>query len=403
VVLANVEDTKEIRQLIARLDREAPKGKSQLHVRYLQHARAEDLAKVLSTIVTARTRALQRLQTPQQPAVVEETSITADKATNSLVITASPQEMRDLEEIIQKLDGVRSQVLVEALIAEVSMERALQIGVEWRLMDQPVPDSARGIGGTDFGLIQGVQTGTLQSPGLVLGMVKGFITVGGVQIPNIGALVRAFQSDTDANVLSTPHLLTMDNEKAKIIVADNVPVIKQDVTTPLVTTATAGTGIAISRTFDYKDIGIQLEITPHISTGSTVRLEIATEVSNITSIDPTNPGFVTTRKRQATTTVAVESGQIVVIGGLIRDDRTEITKKVPCIGNIPVLGWLFKTYSGTKAKTNLLVFITPHIIRSPEDMEKATAKRKQEAEENLKKLQKEREKEVKDTYDMLIK
>ncbi len=175
MVLANDEDTKEIRQLISQLDREAPKGKSQLHVRYLQNARAEDLAKVLSTIVTARTRALQRLQSPQQPAVVEETSITADKATNSLVVTASPQEMKDLEEIIQKLDGVRSQVLVEALIAEVSLTRALQIGAEWRLMDQPTPDSVRGIGGTDFGLIKGVQTQTLQSPGLILGMVQGFI------------------------------------------------------------------------------------------------------------------------------------------------------------------------------------------------------------------------------------
>ncbi len=401
VVLANAEDTKEIRQLIAQLDREAPKGKSQLHVRYLQNARAEDLAKVLSTIVTARTRALQRLQTPQQPGAVEETSITADKATNSLVVTASPQEMRDLEEIIQKLDGVRSQVLVEALIAEVSLTRALQIGAEWRLMDRPVPDSARGIGGTDFGLIQGVQTGTLQSPGLVLGMVKGFITVGGVQVPNIGALVRAFQSDNEANVLSTPHLLTMDNEKAKIIVADNVPIIKQDVTTPLVTTTSTTSSIAVARTFDYKDIGIQLEITPHISTGSVVRLEIAVEVSNITSNDPANPGFVSTRKRQATTTVAVESGQMVVIGGLIRDDRTAIIHKVPCVGNIPVLGWMFKTFSGTKDKTNLLVFITPYIIRSPEDMEKATAKKKQDADENLKKLQKERESEVKDTFDML--
>jgi len=400
VVLANAEDTKEIRQLIAQLDREAPKGKSQLHVRYLQNARAEDLAKVLSTIVTARTRALQRLQSPQQPGAVEETSITADKATNSLVVTASPQEMRDLEEMIQKLDGVRSQVLVEALIAEVSLTRVLQIGVDWRLMDQPTPDSVRGIGGTNFGLIQGAQTGTLQS-GLLLGLVQGFITVGGVQVPNIGALVHALQSDTDANVLSTPHLLTMDNEKAKIIVADNVPVIKQDVTTPLVSTAAGTSSIAVARTFDYKDIGIQLEITPHISTGSLVRLEIAVEVSNILTNDPTNPGFVTTRKRQATTTVAVESGQMVVIGGLIRDDRTAITSKVPCVGNIPVLGWMFKTFSGTKDKTNLLVFITPHIIRSPEDMDKATAKKKQEADENLKKLQKERESEVKDTFDML--
>ena len=270
VVLANEEDTKEIRQLISRLDQEAPKGKSQLHVRYLQNARAEDLAKVLSTIITARTRALQRLQSPQQPAVVEETSITADKATNSLVVTASPQEMRDLEDIIQKLDGVRSQVLVEALIAEVSLTKALQMGSELRLMDQPTPDSVRGTGGTSFGLIQGVQTGTtFSSPaGLVLGLVQGFITVGGVQVPNIGALAQALQTDNDSNVLSTPHLLTMDNEKAKIIVADNVPIIKQDVSTPLVTTTTTSTSLAVARTFDYKDIGIQLEITPHISTGS---------------------------------------------------------------------------------------------------------------------------------------
>jgi general secretion pathway protein D len=359
----------------------------------------------LSTIITARTRALQRLQSPQQPAAVEETSITADKATNSLVVTASPQEMRDLEEIIQKLDGVRSQVLVEALIAEVSLTKALQMGSELRLMDQPTPDSVRGTGGTSFGLIQGVQTGTtFSSPaGLVLGLVQGFITVGGVQVPNIGALAQALQTDNDSNVLSTPHLLTMDNEKAKIIVADNVPIIKQDVSTPLVTTTTTSTSLAVARTFDYKDIGIQLEITPHISTGSIVRLEIAAEVSNITSNSPTNPGYVTTRKRQATTTVAVESGQMVVIGGLMQDNVTAVTNKVPCLGNIPGLGWLFKTFSGTKDKTNLLVFITPYIIRNSEDMDKATAKKKEQADENLKKLQKERDNEVKDTFDMLIK
>jgi len=402
VVLANEQDTREIRQLISRLDREAPKGKSQLHVRYLEHARAEELAKVLSAIVGAKAKAPPR-DKPATPGAVEETSVTADKATNSLVITASPQEFKDLEEVIQKLDTVRSQVLVEALIAEVSMEKALQIGVEWRLMDQPVEGSVRGYGGTDFGLISGIQTGTLRDPGLALGVAKGFITVGGVQVPNIGFLVRAFQKDTDVNVLSTPHLLTMDNEKAKIIVADNVPILKTDLTTPLAAPTATVSNIAVSRTFEYKDIGIQMEITPHITTGAMVRLEISTEVSNITAIDPTNPGFVTTRKRQATTTVVVEDGQMVVIGGLIRDDRSEETKRVPCIGNVPILGWLFKTYGGSKSKTNLLVFITPHIIRSAQDLEKATAKKKQEAEENLRKLQKEREKEVRDTYEMLKK
>jgi general secretion pathway protein D len=283
----------------------------------------------------------------------------------------------------------------------------MQIGVDWRIMDQPVEGSVRGFGGTDFGLISGVQRGTLPSSagdtGLLLGLAKGFITVGGVQVPNIGALVRAFQRDTDANVLSTPHLLTMDNEKAKIIIADNVPLLKTDLTTPLAAATATTTSVAVSRTFEYKDIGIQLEITPHISKGSMVRLEISTEVSNILTIDPANPGFVTTRKRQANTTVVVEDGQIVVIGGLIRDDTSDQTKKVPCVGNIPGLGWLFKNFSGASNKTNLLIFITPHIIRTPEDMERATAKKKLDAEENLKKLQHEREKEVKDTFDMLVK
>ena len=410
IVLASEQDTQEIRKLISQLDKQAPKGKSQLQVIYLEHARAEDLAKVLNSIVTGKARIAQRTGTgqPAQPGVVvEEASITADKATNSVVITASPQEFKEMEEVVQKLDMARSQLLVESLIAEVSMDRALEIGVDWRLMDQPVEGSTRGFGGQDFGLISGVQRGALPSAagdtGLLMGVARGFITVGGVQIPNIGALVRAFQRDTDANVLSTPHLLTMDNEKAKIIVADNVPIIKTDLTTPLASATATATNIAVSKTFEYKDIGIQLEITPHISKGSMVRLELSIEVSNILSIDPTNPGFVTTRKRQANTTVVVENGQMIVIGGLIRDERSYQTKKVPCVGNLPGLGWLFRDMSGTKTKTNLLIFITPRIVRTAEDMEKATARQKEKAEENLKKLEKERENEVKDTFDMLIK
>jgi general secretion pathway protein D len=407
IVLANEQDTGEVRNLVTRLDTEAPKGKSQLHVRYLEHARAEELAKVLNSIVAGKAKtAAPPGRQPQAGAPPEEVSITADKATNSLVITASPQEFKELEEVIIQLDGIRSQVLVEALITEVSLEKALQIGVDWRIMDQPVEDSVRGVGGQDFGLISGVQRGTLPSSsgdtGLLLGLAKGFITVGGVQVPNIGFLVRAFQKDTDANVLSTPHVLTMDNEKAKIIVADNVPLIKSDVTAPLISTTTT-TSTAVSRTYEYKDIGIQLEITPHISKGNMVRLEIIVEVSNILSIDPSNPGFVTTRKRQATTTVAVETGQIIVIGGLIRDESAEVTKKVPCVGNLPLLGWLFKSMAGGSTKTNLLIFISPQIVRTAEDLERATAKKKKESEENLQKLKKERENEIKDTLDKLVK
>ena len=408
IVLANEQDTQEVRKLVSLLDTEAPKGKSQLHVRYLEHARAEELAKVLNSIVTGKAKtAAPPGRPPQAVAAVEEASITADKATNSLVITASPQEFKELEEVIAKLDMIRAQVLVEAMIAEVSMEKALQIGVDWRIMDQPVPDSVRGLGGSDFGLISGAQSGVYPSStgdtGLLLGLAKGFITIGGVQVPNIGVLIRAFQKDTDANVLSTPHLLTMDNEKAKIIVADNVPLLKSDLTTPLATATATTTNIAVSRTYEYKDIGIQLEITPHISKGNMVRLEISTEVSNILYQDPANPGYVTTRKRQATTTVAVDNGQIIVIGGLIRDESSDTTKKVPCVGNIPILGWLFKNFAGTNTKTNLLIFISPQIIRTAEDLDKATAKKKKESEENLEKLKKEREKEVQDTFEKLVK
>ena len=408
IVLANEQDTQEVRKLVSLLDTEAPKGKSQLHVRYLEHARAEELAKVLNSIVTGKAKAAAPPgRQPQAGAAPEEVSITADKATNSLVITASPQEFKELEEVIAKLDMIRSQVLVESMIAEVSMEKALQIGVDWRIMDQPVEGSVRGFGGSDFGLISGSQSGVYPSStgdtGLLLGVAKGFITIGGVQVPNIGVLIRAFQKDTDANVLSTPHILTMDNEKAKIIVADNVPLLKSDLTTPLATSTTTVSNVAVSRTYEYKDIGIQLEITPHISKGNMVRLEISTEVSNILFQDPANPGYVTTRKRQATTTVAVDNGQIIVIGGLIRDESSDTTKKVPCVGNIPVLGWLFKNLAGTSTKTNLLIFISPQIIRTAEDLEKATAKKKKDSEENLQKLKKEREKEVQDTLDKLVK
>ncbi len=411
VVLASAQDTEEIRRIISQLDKTAPKGKSQLHVIYLEHARAEELAKVLTSIVTAKARLAQRTATGQvaQPGgvVVEEAMITADKATNSVVITGSPQEFKEMEEVVQKLDMARSQVLVEALIAEVTVTRTQQIGVDWRLMDQPVQGSTRGFGGTDFGLISGVQSGTLPASGgntgLLLGLSNGFITIGGVQVPNLGALVQAFQGDTDTKVLSTPQLVTMDNEKAKIIVADNVPILKSDLSSALATTSTTTASTALARSYDYKDIGIQLEITPHISKGSMVNLEIFTEVSDILSSDPSNPGYVITRKRQATTSVVVQDGQMIVIGGLIQDNRSAQTKKVPCVGNLPGMGWLFRNFSGTLTKTNLMVFITPRIIRTAEDMEKATAQQKSKSEENLKKLQKDRESEVKDTFDMLVK
>ncbi|HSX81948.1 MAG TPA: secretin N-terminal domain-containing protein, partial [Candidatus Saccharimonadia bacterium] len=327
-------------------------------------------------------------------------SIVADKPTNSLVITAPPEAYTLIKEIIQKLDVRRSQVLVESLIAEVTLNKAQQLGVEWRAINSPngtqVFASSTGSGQTGLlnstlAPISGTGAGStgaasaltsLASQGFLLGLLRTITIVtdpsnpnSSTQILNIPLLLRAFQGDTDVNILSTPNLLTTDNEEAEIVIGEQRPFLRQAQDTPI----GGVTGTSTIRTFEFKDTGITLRVTPQISQGKTVRLKLAQEVTAFVS--ESEVGAVTTTKRSAKTTVIVDDNQTIVIGGLISNDNNEAKTQVPCLGNIPIFGWAFKQTSVSKRKTNLLIFLTPHIITSPEDIDRVTTHERQRLEQ----------------------
>jgi general secretion pathway protein D len=283
--------------------------------------------------------------------------ISADPATNALIIDASPQDFDTLKDVIEKLDVRRRQVYVEAIIAEISIDNTRQLGIELQGATE-LPNGV-GFGRTNLSgdINQLLQPANLS--GLVLAAASSqTITVNGVTVPAQQALLRALQHDSTANILSAPTILTSDNQPAEIVTGQNVPFI----------TSIATSDINLANTFagiERMNVGITLQLTPQISEGGTVRLDIFEEVSDVISNDPRlGP---TTTIRSATTTVVSRDGQTVVIGGLIFDHRTRDQNKVPFIGDIPVIGQFFRSTSTEDRKANLLIFLTPHIIRNERD------------------------------------
>ena len=374
-------------ELIAKLDIPTPEGRGQIHVYYLAYANAEELAKVLTAQAAEITRTVAAAEAqrgrPRQVARRGPTpggttptgiTITADKPTNSLVITAPPEAYAVIKEIIKKLDIRRPQVLVESLIAEVTFDKAKALGVEWRVINEPdgVQVFGSSTGSQETGVLNALTLNPLTpTTGLLIGALRNSITISGQEVFNIPAILRAFQSDSDVNVLATPNLLTTDNEEAEIIIGEERPFLRTAQDTP------SGGVVSTIRTFEFRDTGITLRITPQISQGRTVRLKLFQEITNFVSERET--GAVTTTKRSAKTTVIVDDGQTIVIGGLIQENRNETQTQVPCLGNIPLFGWAFRQTSAQKRKTNLLIFITPHIITSPEDVRRITEHKRQQS------------------------
>jgi general secretion pathway protein D len=283
--------------------------------------------------------------------------ISADPATNALIIDASPQDFETLKDVIEKLDVRRRQVYVEAIIAEVSIDNTKQLGIE--LQGATALTNGVGVGRTNLSgdINQLLQPQNLS--GLILAAASSqTVTVNGVTVPAQQALLRALQHDSNANILSAPTLLTTDNQQAEIVSGQNVPFI----------TSIATSDINLANTFagiDRTNVGITLSITPQISEGGSVRLDIFEEVSDVISQDARlGP---TTTIRSATTTVVAKDGQTVVIGGLISDHRTKDQTKVPFIGDVPVIGHFFRSTTTEDRKVNLLIFLTPHIIRTERD------------------------------------
>lgn len=390
VLIATPADMEAAQDIIAKLDIPTPAGRGKIHVYYLSHADAEELAQVLTAQapeiaqiqeVQADGQA-QRGQSTRRPTTGKtptDITITADKPTNSLVITADPETYAIIEDIIKKLDIRRSQVLVEGLIAEVTLDTARDLGVEWRVIDQldgtQVFASAAGTAGADGTGVLANPAALLSTPGFVIGALRNTIRldIGGSeqQLLNIPVLLRAFQSNTNVEVLATPNLLTTDNEEAEIIVGEQRPFLTSVNRIP-----DAGI-INVSNTFDFRDTGITLRITPQISKGHTVRTELFLEITRFVS--EAEVGAVTTTKRSTKTTVIVDDGQTIVLGGLIQDTSNDAETRVPFLSNLPLLGGLFRQTGVRSNKTNLLIFLTPHIISSHDDVDRVTTHKQQQA------------------------
>jgi general secretion pathway protein D len=289
--------------------------------------------------------------------------IEADTANNALIIMAPEPVYNNLRAVIERLDTRRAQVYVEALIVEVSSDKSAEFGIQWQVLTGANRKNLQGIGGTNFGargsgqniIDASVNLGSLGN-GLNLGVINGTVNIPGLGvISNLGLLVRALEEDTTANILSTPTLLTLDNEEARIIVGENRPFI----TGQYATTGTTAT-IQPFQTIERRDVGLVLRVKPQITEGGTVRLGIYQEVSRVEDNSAAGPIL---SKRALESSVVVDDQQIVVLGGLIQDSMNDGTQKLPYAGDVPVLGSLFRYDNRQRTKTNLMIFLKPTIVR----------------------------------------
>ncbi len=426
VVQSTAADLEPLKALIQQLDREMSRSAGRINVIYLQHADADEVAKVLAQLSPAPSAGArgQPAGAPPRaatapvpsatggtlpggtvgtapgapstsgPAVAAEleggVKVTADKATNSLIVTAAPADFEAIRSVVRQLDIRRAQVFVEALIMEVSLGRTQEAGIQGTGVGRI--GSASIIGGTATGANPFAIINNTINP--VLPFNSDTTTLGGgtfgkpititnpltgqpLTFPSFTALVRFLNTVADVNVLSAPHLLTTNNKEAEIVVAQNIPFVTGQ-------TSTITDPNAVQTQIDRRDVGITLRLTPTINEGDLVRLDIFQEISAVApspqGLDVNRVG-VTTTKRSAKTSVLVQDESTIVIGGLIRDDLNTTENKIPLLGDIPILGYLFKTTTRSVEKTNLLIFLTPHIVRSPEEIAEITRRRREQFEQ----------------------
>jgi general secretion pathway protein D len=373
IVLADRQNTQMIKALVKTLDQPTPKGAGNIQVVYLENAQAEELAKVL-TGLPSKPQAK-----GEQPIISTDVKIVADKATNALVITAKPEEYQVLQPIIQQLDIPRKQVYVEALIMEVRATLAVSVGIDWiGAGETNLPfgaDDGVAFGGSRTSGVSVLdESGNLALPaGLSAGVVSFPVTIGGITFSNLAALITAAQTDNNFNIISTPQLMTLDNEEASVVVAENIPFSTR------VDEGTAVTDRAI-QSFEYRDVGVTLKVTPQINEKRFVKLKIYEEISRVvsetTQLSPTQVVLApTTTKRTAETNVQVRDKQTVVIAGLVGDNINVTTTKVPCLGDIPIMGYLFRSERRNSTRTNLLIFLTPYIVANPEEADELYLKK----------------------------
>ncbi|MDP2689247.1 MAG: type II secretion system secretin GspD [Deltaproteobacteria bacterium] len=386
IVSNSIRDIEFYRKFISLIDVPPPEASSRINVYYLENADATDLAKVLETLTRPGGAAAAPGAPPEAGALTQEIagaiSITPDKATNSLLIMASPADYQNLVQVIQKLDRRPKQVFVEAMIVEVTVDKALELGTRFRVTAEKdnAPLVIGGVGTIDSSTIQNILSGLA---GFTLGGLGNFLSVPvtlpdgttrNLTAPGFAALFSLSDFKDVINVLSTPHVLTSDNSDAEIMVGQNVPFLSK------IERETTTTAQPLLQSIERRDVGIRLRIKPKISEGNFVKLDLYQEIS---AISPTRTGGasdIILTKRSAETGVVVKNNQTVVIGGLIQNRNTNNVTKIPFLGDIPLIGWLFRFESDRNEKTNLLVFITPYIVEDFQGLEGVKSRKKEEFE-----------------------
>ena len=369
-----------VRSLVDKLDQPTSQNASgNIYVVYLKNADATKLAVSLRAALAGNATAASTASTPSTPVSNNASAATAalqgsaqpstggqiqaDPATNSLIITAPEPQYRQLRAVIDKLDARRAQVFVESLIAEVNADKAAEFGIQW----QGVANASGAnvgllgtnfsIGGANiFSLATKAATGAVApSTGANAGLVH---KTNGVYV--LGFLARFLQTNGDGNILSTPNLLTLDNEEAKIVIGQNVPFV-----TGQYTNSNAGGSGSVNpfQTIERKDVGLTLRVKPQISENGTVKLQIFQEVSSVQASSVNSATGLITNKRSIESNVLVDDGAIVVLGGLLQDEYSGNQEKVPGLGDVPVFGNLFKSETRSRKKTNLMVFLRPVVVR----------------------------------------
>jgi len=356
-----------VKELIYKLDQESPPSADNIRVFPLQNGKAEEVAGVLNELFagmggkekTTRPRKVKekaKLEAAEEVlgkegigALEGTVKVVADKRTNSLIITTLPQNFPTIKRLLEKLDVRSSQVLIKALIAEVTLTDETKFGIEWEY-------SGRWSSSSDI-------TGEVSATwGLSSFIAEGFKYSILKEDEDLNALIQALAKNTEFNILSAPCVLASDNEEAKIKIGESIPILK-DVSY----TETSGT----VKSYDYKDVAIELTVTPTINKNKDVALIIHQVINKISAYDAElNAPILATRESQ--TSVVVKDRQVIVIGGLMRDDKTKVVSKIPLLGDIPILGLFFRKHHTEIQKTELLVFITPYVITTPEDADAMT-------------------------------
>jgi len=362
-----------VRALVAHLDTPLEAG-GDTRVRYLHYANAEKIAPKLKEQITGIAQAAPGAagtgaQASPLAQAEKNAMVWADPTNNALVITAPPKIMRAVMDIVDKLDIRRPQVLVEAIIAEVDVDKSAELGINWAAFSKgdnvPAGAFVSPVGGTSIVDLAGaIQAPANASTALLQGTTIGIGRIAGTGV-NFAAMVRAIRGDTNTNVVATPSAVTMDNQEAELKVAQEVPFITGQFTNTAATTGGVTGGINPFQTIQRQEVGTILKVTPTISAeGTSVMLKISIESSSIGQ-KPAGAVDLVTNKRTITTTVLIEDGGVVVLGGLIEDNSVKGEQRVPYLGNIPLIGLLFKTRNATSTKNNLILFIRPKILRDP--------------------------------------